>query len=121
MRKLGLWAGLLAIAVPLLALPALAPAKHHQDGDSKARGAAARACKAERKDIGRDAFKAKYANDKGKHAFDRCVRQHLDAARATCNGERDADMAAFKTTYADKKGKHAFRRCVRQHSSDPVS
>ena len=114
MRKLILATALTA----LLAVPTLADGhgkRHHP-----AVKAAAAACKSER-DADPAAFKAKYANEKGRHAFRRCVRQHLRQAVKTCREERKADPDAFKTKYANEKGRHAFRRCVRQHAGDPVS
>jgi hypothetical protein len=61
------------------------------------------------------------ANKNGRHAFRRCVRQHVRQSRQTCRTERKADPAAFKAKYGNEKGHHAFRRCVRQHEADPVS
>src|SRR5688572_2560324 len=50
-------------AAACLAAPAAATATHdHRDGP---RAAARAACKAERDDLGRDAFRAKYANERG--------------------------------------------------------
>jgi hypothetical protein len=114
MRKL-----ISALAVmSLLALPVAADAKHHPApaGTGKARAA----CKSER-NADKAAFKAKYGNKKGKHAFRRCVKAHLKQARQGCRAERKADATAFRTKYGNKKGKHAYRRCVRQHAGDPVA
>ena len=80
---------------------------------------AKQACKDERA-ADRDAFKAKYANENGRHAFRRCVRQHVRQAKRTCRAEREADRDAFREKYADEKGKHAFFLCVREHEADPV-
>jgi hypothetical protein len=99
-------------AVLALALPAAAPAH-------KAQGPAVKACKAERTE-NPTAFQAKYANQKGKRAMRRCVRQHVRAARTTCKAERTRDAAAFKAKYANENGKRAFRRCVRAHAGDPL-
>jgi hypothetical protein len=113
LRKLIVLTALLA----LLAVPGLASGKpEHENGGRQA----VAACKAER-DADKAAFKAKYANKNGKHAFKRCVKQHVRQARQTCRAERDADKAAFKTKYGNEKGKHAFSRCVRQHAGDPVT
>jgi hypothetical protein len=108
-------------AIGVLAVPAAAgashPRAHHR---AVGVGAAAQACKAERKaDIA--AFRQKYGNRNGRHAFRRCVRQHLRQSRATCKAERDADLTAFRAKYGNKKGRHAFRRCVRQHAGDTIS
>jgi hypothetical protein len=116
LKKTALIGGVAALA---LALPGAAIAKHHGHHHPGA-GPAVAACKAERA-ADPAAFKTKYANKNGKHAFRRCVRQHVRQAKATCRAERKADPAAFKTKYANKKGKRAFVRCVRQHESDPVA
>jgi hypothetical protein len=115
LRKFTVLIALLA----LLAVPAFASghAKRHHGAGVKP---AVAACKSERQ-ADPAAFKTKYANKKGKHAFRRCVAQHVRQARKTCRAERKADPAAFKTKYANEKGKHAFRRCVRQHEADPVA
>jgi hypothetical protein len=104
----------------LLAVPTFALGNGNGKGNQGSAGPAVAACKAERQ-ADPAAFKAKYANKKGKHAFKRCVARHERQARKTCRAERNADPAAFKTKYANKKGKHAFRRCVRQHEADPVA
>ncbi len=115
MRKL-----ITLVAVALMAIaPAAADAAqkgHGKVGTKQARAA----CKAERQQD-KAAFKAKYANKNGKHAFRRCVRQHVRQAKQTCREERSADKAAFRTKYGNGKGRHAFRRCVRQHSGDPIA
>lgn len=108
-----------AVLVALLAVPTLAAG--HGKGHARAGvKPAAAACKAERQ-ADPAAFKAKYANKNGKHAFRRCVARHIRQARKTCRAERKADPAAFKTKYANEKGRHAFRRCVRTHAGDPVA
>jgi cytochrome c2 len=111
---------LIAIAalIAMMAVPAFASghAKRHH----AAVHPAVAACKSERQ-ADPAAFKTKYANKNGKHAFRRCVAAHVRQAAKTCRAERKADPAAFKTKYANKKGKNAFRRCVRQHEADPVA
>ncbi len=109
------------VAIGVLAVPAAAGASHSRvHHRAVGAGAAAKACKAERQaDV--TAFRQKYGNKNGRHAFRRCVRQHVKQARATCKAERDADVPAFRTKYGNKKGRHAFRRCVRQHAGDPIS
>jgi hypothetical protein len=106
------------VAVALMAL-APAAANAHRGHGVPGKQQAAAACKAERQ-ADKDAFKAKYANKRGRHAFRRCVRQHLRQAAQTCRAERRADKDAFRTKYGNEKGRHAFRRCVRQHAGDPV-
>jgi hypothetical protein len=111
----------LTAVLALLAIPAFAVGK--SDGGGKKHsgvGPAVAACKSER-DADPAAFKGKYANKNGRHAFRRCVHQHVRQARQACRAERDADPAAFKAKYGNEKGRHAFRRCVRQHEADPVS
>lgn len=91
-------------------------------GTEQHRGVAApprQACNAERA-ANPAAFRTKYANENGKRAFRRCVRQHVRNAARTCRAERRADRAAFKAKYANENGKRAFRRCVGQHSGDAV-
>lgn len=105
---------LLAV-IATLAIVAVAGAKGHPS-KPVGTGKAAAACKAERT-ANPTAFTTKYANSKGKHAAQRCVRQHLKAARATCKAERTADVAAFNTKY----GKAPRRACIRQHAADPIA
>jgi hypothetical protein len=102
----------------LMAVPALASghAKRHH---AMVKPAVA-ACKSERQ-ADKAAFKTKYANKNGKHAFRRCVAAHVRQARKTCRAERKADPAAFKAKYGNKNGKKASRRCVRQHEADAVA
>ena len=99
-----------ALAVPGLANGTSYAPKHYM---------AKSACKDER-EADRDAFKEKYANENGRHAFRRCVRQHVRQARRTCRAERKQDKEAFRDKYADENGEHAFFLCVREHEADPV-
>ena len=101
-------------AVALLAVPAATDA-HRPAG----KGKAAAACRAER-EADAEAFETKYANERGRRAFRRCVRRHVRQARLTCRTERQNDPAAFRTKYANERGKRAFRRCVRAHAGEPV-
>ena len=116
MRKFIALGALLA----LLAVPAFAVGHGKGKGHHVSAKEAVAACKSER-DADPAAFKAKYANKNGKHAFKRCVRQHVRQAKQTCRAEREADPTAFKAKYGNENGKHAFRRCVRQHEADPVA
>jgi hypothetical protein len=110
----------LLAAIGVLAVPTAAGASHPRVHHAVGAGVAAQACKAERKaDLA--AFRQKYGNKNGKHAFRRCVAQHLKQARQTCTTERSADLTAFRQKYGNAKGKHALRRCVRQHAGDPIS
>ena len=102
------------IVVALVAVPGSASAGQRH---AAAAGEAAQACQAERS-ADAAAFQAKYANRRGRHAFRRCVRQHVRAAKRTCRSERRGDRAAFRAKYGDAQGRHAFRRCVRQHAGE---
>jgi hypothetical protein len=112
MKKLAIAASLVALAAPSAAT-AHGGKNHHPAGAGKAHAA----CKAERDSIGKDAFKEKYANERGKRAMKRCVKQRVRAARQGCKTERAADKAAFRAKYGrgDRK-RNAFRRCVRQNA-----
>ena len=99
-----------ALAVPALAQGTSYAPKHW---------VAKEACKQERA-ADKDAFKTKYANENGRHAFRRCVRQHVRQAKKTCRAERKADEGAFRDKYADKNGKGAVGNCRMQHEDDPV-
>lgn len=112
MRKTVSLAILLVVAFTGVAT-AEAPTHHGVAGPAK------QGCKAERTSDG-EAFKTKYANDSGKRAFRRCVKQHLRSAVKACRAERKTDKAAFKTKYANDNGKHAAKRCVNQHSGDAI-
>ena len=101
-------------AAACLAAPAAATATHpHRDGP---RSVARAACKAERDEVGRDAFRAKYADERGRRAMRRCVRQRMRAARAACRTERATDPAAFREKYANERGRRAFRGCLRANA-----
>ena len=99
-----------ALAVPGLANGTSLAPKHYE---------AKQACKEER-EADRDAFKEKYANENGRHAFRRCVRRHVRQAKRTCRAERKADKEAFREKYAEENGKHAFHHCVLEHEDEPV-
>lgn len=107
----------IAIAVALVALVAPSSAaahgkKHHRYAGI---GVAAVACKAERSSIGKDAFQQKYANQRGRRAFVRCVKQRVVTARRSCKAERAADRDAFRAKYGKgPRQRRAFKRCVRQ-------
>ena len=112
MRKTLLTLGIAAaLAVPGLANGTSLAPKHYE---------AKQACKEER-DADRDAFKERYANENGKHAFRRCVRQHVRQARRKCRAERDDGKAAFREKYGEENGEHAFHHCVIEHEGEPVA
>jgi len=119
MPRIALLALIAALSSVAIAGAAMAPGTPAAK-DRRANNPAVAACKAERT-ADPAAFKAKYANDKGKRAGRRCVRQHVKSARKACRAERAADRAAFRAKYAGTKGKRAMKRCVRQHAGDPVS
>ncbi|HKP90970.1 MAG TPA: hypothetical protein VJT75_13470 [Thermoleophilaceae bacterium] len=111
MRKTIIALGLaVALAVPALAQGTSYAPKHY---------GAKKACRDERA-ADKDAFKERYANENGRHAFRRCVRQHVRHAKAVCRAERETDPEAFKEKYASDRGTEAFGRCVREHESDPI-
>jgi hypothetical protein len=116
MRKFVVFAGLLG----LMAVPAIAQA------DREEHPGAVRFCQAERARIGVAAFRAKYADRNGKHAFARCVAAHVRErgedrhdARQDCTAERNLiGVAAFRAKYGrGPRHKDAFRRCVRAHQA----
>ncbi|HEY1595195.1 MAG TPA: hypothetical protein VGF74_07355 [Thermoleophilaceae bacterium] len=110
-------------AIGVLAVPAAAGASHPRvHRAASGTGVAAKACKAERTSDGVAAFRQKYGNKKGRHAFARCVTQHVRQARKECRAERTTDgIAAFRMKYGNAKGRNAFSRCVRQHAGDTIS
>jgi hypothetical protein len=116
MRKLVVFSGLLAVMV----VPAIAQA------DRDDHPGAVQFCQAERARIGVPAFRAKYANRNGKHAFARCVAAHVRErgedrrdARRDCTVERNlSGVAAFRAKYGQgPHHKNAYARCVQQHKA----
>jgi hypothetical protein len=116
MRKFVVLAGLLGV----MAVPAIAQA------DRDEHPGAVRFCQAERVRLGVAAFRAKYADRNGKHAFARCVAAHVAEravdrhdARADCTAERGLiGVAAFRAKYGlAPSGKNAFARCVKAHNA----
>ncbi len=93
---------------------------------------AAKACKAERAELGEAAFAAKYGSGKkGKNALGKCVSQTAKAKKAasderdahaiakrksavkTCAAERKDDPAEFRAKYGTNRNKrNAFGKCV---------
>ncbi|MBA2630364.1 MAG: hypothetical protein H0U84_05005 [Thermoleophilaceae bacterium] len=105
----------------------------------KARSSASRACRAERHEMGSEAFTDKYGTGKrGKNAFGKCVsaksrkttaeqdQQDQEQAEATknaakeCAAERDSlGEDAFGEKYGtNKNGKNAFGKCVSGKARD---
>jgi hypothetical protein len=95
-----------------------------QGGTPNARSVAAKACKDERKEVGREAFKATY----GKHAMRNCIRETtpdaedaIKNAAKECKAERAEDPEAFRTNYgANENGKNAFGKCVSQTAREDL-
>jgi hypothetical protein len=103
----------LAIAASLVALLAPTSASAHGKHRYGPVKPAVTACKAERTDLGAQAFADKYANKRGKRALKRCVSRHVVTAVRSCRTERKADKAAFRATYGrGAKKRRAFVRCV---------
>ena len=101
-----------ALAVPGLAGGTSYAPKHYVAKDT---------CRSER-ETNKDAFREKYANENGKHAFRRCVRQHVRQARRTCRAEREiAGKEAFREKYGAETGEDAWYNCMREHEDDPVA
>lgn len=100
----------LGAVLALLAVPAVAAA---QPGHGPAVKAAVKACKEERREIGREAFVANYERP----AMRNCVRQTLPEARNAaqqCREERaDIGVDAFRGDYGvGDSGRNAFGKCV---------
>ena len=105
-----------------LAAPAVAPAKPSK----QERKSAKTECKAERKAMGKEAFRAKYGtNKKGRNAFRKCVSQTAREeekennaaaknAAKECKAEREAiGEDAFAVKYGTNKNKkNAYGKCV---------
>jgi hypothetical protein len=132
-------AAFLVLAVPAaLAVP---PVGHGNQGSNGQGGAAgtdssastnpAMACKAERTQLGVDAFNAKYGtNANKKNAFGKCVSQtqiqigqaEKNAAK-TCKAERASlGVDAFNAKYGTNANKkNAFGKCVSQKAQQQIS
>src|SRR3954468_3323036 len=98
-----------------LAIPAIAHGTSYVPPGTVAK----QACKQERNDD-RDVFKAKYANENGKHAFRRCVRQHRRQARKKCRAERKADKKAFKEKSGNPPRTATTPSCVVSSSTSTI-
>jgi hypothetical protein len=79
---------------------------------------AAKDCRAEREEIGVEAFRDKYgANDNKRNAFGKCVSQTVRAERRNaakdCRAERAEDGDAFREKYGTgPNNRNAFGKCV---------
>lgn len=114
----------IALALAMLALPATAVAKPSKVD----RKNAAQDCRAERGEIGVEAFRDKYGANKNKrNAFGRCVRQgarekvaerraERREAAGDCRTERaEIGVEAFREKYGSNRNKrNAFGKCVSQ-------
>lgn len=103
-------------------------ADHPGHGSDHARGKgtgnAAQTCKAQRSELGRDAFRQLYGTNGTKaDAFGRCVertkgttqqeRSDVMSAAKTCRDEWKADATAFAEKYGTNANKrNAFGKCV---------
>ncbi|MEZ5123623.1 MAG: hypothetical protein R2736_18970 [Solirubrobacterales bacterium] len=127
--------GAAALCIPAGAAVAAGPPDHasgHQGPQKadvqtpakKAPQSAAQTCKAQRAQLGQDAFRQLYGTNKNKrNAFGRCVDQTkgttaqqredvLNAAMA-CRAEREAGPEAFAQKYGTNANKrNAFGKCV---------
>lgn len=123
---------MLVAALALVAAPtAIAGHGHHGHHGNHGNGhhkrsfatrLALKQCRAERADIGKQAFREKY----GKHAMRKCVRaarpairEQIKAAATTCRSEReDIGGKAFREKYGRH---HALRKCVKaQLAGEPT-
>jgi hypothetical protein len=87
---------------------------------------AAKACKAERTEMGEQAFKLLYGTNANRaNAFGKCVSKRVRAeqqatmnASQTCRAERDTlGEVAFNTKYGkNRNDRNAFDKCVSQHA-----
>ncbi|MEX1142524.1 MAG: hypothetical protein WD993_06795 [Thermoleophilaceae bacterium] len=116
------------LALAMLAVPATAIAKPVKPTKAD-RTNAAKDCKAERAEIGVEAFREKYGANKGKrNAFGKCVSQGARAearerraerrnAAKDCRAEREeVGVEAFREKYGSNKKtkRNAFGKCVSQ-------
>jgi hypothetical protein len=108
------WISLTAIA--LLALPASAIARHHNQPDALRN--AAKYCKSLRDQMGADTFRQAYGGQP--NAFGKCVKQRVHelnsarkAALRACKQQLKGDSTGLRR-HGDGPGKHgALRKCVR--------
>jgi hypothetical protein len=98
--------------------------------NEEARKNAAKECRAERNEMGSEAFAEEYGKNKNdKNAFGKCVSQHAQTAQAAqqqatikaakaCKAERQTLGAeAFKNKYGTNRNKaNAFGKCVSKRS-----
>lgn len=113
------------LALAMLAMPALAAAKPVKPAKVD-RVNAAKECKAERAEIGVEAFRDEYGANKGKrNAYGRCVRQGARAnarerrverrnAAQDCRAERaETGVEAFRDKYGSgPRNRNAYGKCV---------
>ena len=130
-RLLIVFAAFLSLAAPAaLAVPSADNGKPESPGSSAAAPGqsaeqnAAKACKAERTQMGVDAFKTKYGTNANKaNAFGKCVsakvkkaeeQEARENAAKKCKAERTLiGVEAFKTKYGTNANKaNAFGKCV---------
>jgi hypothetical protein len=116
---------LVALGIAMIALPASAIAEQGSNGKLKSN--AARLCKQLRKDMGAEAFRAAYGNNKNhKNAKGKCVVQTKRTLRSLRREARETCAAAQATASspanqnAGGKGK-AKRLCVSAATADDVA
>lgn len=115
----------IALAVAALLGLMVAPQAVAGPGKALAKRAAKAACKAERAELGRDAFREEY----GRRAMRACTRAHMDeAAEAVenaakeCRAEREGDPEGFRADYGTNHNKrNAFGTCVARKVHEAVA
>jgi hypothetical protein len=114
----------LAIVTAALAVPAASLGGHGQ-GSGQYKANPSRLCKAQRTEMGVDAFKAAWGTNANKsNALGKCVSamakqqtETVSNAEQSCRTEQAADPQGFKDTYGTNKNKsNAFGKCVSQHA-----
>lgn len=112
----------------MLALPSAAQAEDTTTPSPKQ--AAQAACKAERAEVGKAAFRQTYGTGKNHvNAHRNCVRARTGAtetaiaeAKSSCKSEQDADRAAFEAKYGTNKNKrNAYGKCVSAQSKEAIA
>jgi hypothetical protein len=112
----------LCVAGATAEAPAGGPgAGHGHQGRGPVVRAAVHACKAERSELGREAFGEKY----GRPAFRNCAHQALPEARNAaqeCRAEREeTGVDAFREKYgSNENGRNAFGKCVSGKTASDV-
>ena len=115
-----------AILVLTLALALFAAPQALAGPRGMALRAAKAECKAERAELGRDAFREQY----GRRAMRKCAREHMPEAiqairnaAQECRAEREADLDAFRLKYGTEGSnrRNAFGKCVSQKAREKLA